>query len=147
MSNLIISAVPVTLVELLWSQCVPIFERVVKKAPKDLSLDGIKSRLLSGNSMLMTIAEGDKVIAVGTLETDEYETGHKVLYIPTIAGDRMEDWMDRFIEISHAIARDLNCVEIRGKGRKGWLRTLKKNSDEWYDVSSLVGIKVKQIEE
>jgi len=148
MSNLIVGAVPVTMINIIWPMCVEHLERVVAKAPDDISLETIKAGLLNGKSMMITVSEGDQIIAVNTVEQVTYETGHRVLFIPLVGGDRMDEWMERFLDIVHAIARDMNCDELRGMAcRKGWLRALTKAGQNWYDIHAVVGCKVKQIEE
>lgn len=147
MSELIISAVPVTLVEHLFPKAVPCLERVINKAPNDINLETIKKNLLNGNQMLVTISDGADVIAVNVLEKAVYATGHTVLYIPITGGDRMDEWLVRFLDIANAIALDLDCEEMRGNAcRAGWLKALNKTDYEWYGVHEVIGCKVKQIE-
>lgn len=146
MSELTISAVPVNLVEFVYPKAVPHLERVIDKAPLDINLTSIKEKLLTGASMLVVILDGEEVIAVNILESSIFETGHKVLYIPITGGDRMDEWLDRFMSLAHAIARDLKCNEIRGMScRKGWLKALKDH--DWYHVHEVIGCKVKQLKE
>ena len=141
MGKLIVSAVPITLVEIIWPKCVPHLQKVVNEAPNDLTIDGLKKSLLEGNSMLLVVADGAKVVAASTIFHETYDTGHKALIISTIGGDRLSDWTDRYIEIVNALAIDFNCDEIRGLAcRDGWLRTLKKRG--WYKVHEVVGMKV-----
>lgn len=145
MDDIKIAAIPVNLVELIFPKAIPHLERVVEKAPNDVNIDTIKQALLSGSTMMVTISEGDQVIAVNILEATTYPTGHKVLYIPNTGGDRMDEWLDRFMEIAHAIAQDLGCDELRGMAcRKGWLRALKEH--DWYPIHEVIGCRVKQRE-
>jgi len=145
MGELVISAVPVNLVEHMFPKAMPHLERVIAKAPNDISLETIKAQLLKGNTMLVTISDGADVVAVNVLEKATYDTGHKVLYIPITGGDRMDEWLDRFMDLAHAIARDLGCAELRGMAcRKGWLKALEKH--DWYHVHEVIGCKVKPFE-
>ncbi|MCK4710642.1 MAG: hypothetical protein KAU21_18655 [Gammaproteobacteria bacterium] len=146
MSDLIISAVPVTLVEFMFPRATHHLERVIAKAPNDINLETIKSDLLKGNKMLVVILDGDDVIAVNVLEKAVYDTGHAVLYIPITGGDRMDEWLERFMNFAHGVARDLKCDELRGMAcRKGWLKALEKH--DWYDIHQVIGCKVKSLEE
>lgn len=138
------------MIELIWSRCVPHLQRVVDRAPTDASLKSIKDGLLNGVTMLLIVTEGEEVIAATTLEKVTYSTGHKVLFFPAVGGDRMEEWSERFLEIINAIAVDLGCEEIRGAAcRKGWLRSLQSadKQKDWYELHTVIGCKVKQIEE
>jgi hypothetical protein len=148
MSKLIIAAVPITMIDLIFPKCIPHLERVIEKAPDDINLEGIERSFKNGSRMLVTVSEGDQVIACNVLETCTHDTGHKVLYIPITGGDRLDEWMDRFLEIANAIALDLGCHELRGiASRAGWLRMLKAKGHDWYRLHEVVGCKVKQINE
>lgn len=49
----------------------------------------------------------------------------------------MNEWMDRFLDIVKAIAKDFNCTELRGiAARKGWMRKLKPLG--WSEVSTII---------
>ena len=148
MSNIIIAAVPVPMIELIFPKAIPHLERVIEKAPDDVDLESLKKNLMNGESMLITISEGEDVIAVNVLEVTTYPTGHKVLFIPNTGGDRMDEWLDRFMEIAHAIAQDLGCHELRGMAcRKSWLRVLNSKGHDWYHVHEVIGCKVLSLEE
>ena len=143
MSEITIAAIPVNLVELIFPKAIPHLERVISKAPDDINLETIKEKLLQGNTMMVTISDGEEVVAVNIVEATTYETGHKVLFIPITGGDRMDEWLDRFMELAHTIARDLGCHEMRGMAcRKSWLRALNSKGREWYHIQEVIGCKV-----
>lgn len=143
MNKLTIAAVPVNLVEHMFPKAAPHLQRVVDKAPNDISLETIKANLMKGDTMLITISDGIDVVAVNVLQVHVMETGYRVLYIPITGGIRMEEWLDDFMEIAHALARDFKCDELRGMAcRKGWLRAL--NDQGWYPIHEVIGCKVKQ---
>jgi len=145
MGNLIIAPIPVTLVDFVFPKAAPHLERVIARAPRDINLESIKKKLLEGKTMLVAVLDEDQVVAVNILEVSEYETGHRVMYIPITGGDRMDEWLDRFMAIAHAIAIDHKCDELRGMAcRKGWLRALNKAGHEWYHVHEVIGCKVKR---
>jgi len=140
-----IAAVPIQMVELIWDKCVPHLVRVIDKAPNDINLESIKKNLLSGQTLMVTICDSGDVIAVNIMETCTYETGHKVMFIPIVGGDRLEEWMKDFLDIAHQIAREYGCQELRGMAvRKGWEKVLK--SYGWHSVHTILGCDVKQIE-
>lgn len=145
-NKLTIAAVSVALVPHMFPKAAPFLQKAIDKAPNDLSLESVKQDLLSGNSMMVTISDGEDIVAVNTLTVSTYPTGHKVLYIPITGGERMDEWLDRFMELVHAVARDYECDEIRGMAcRKGWLRALKDH--DWYDIHMIIGCKVKPAKE
>ena len=142
MSDLTISTVPPNLIDVMWSKLRPHLELVIDRAPDEVSLETVKAKLKKGDAMIITISDGETVVAVNTLEVQIFETGHKVLFIPMTGGERMEEWLDRFLDMAHAVARDLKCHELRGMAcRKGWLRTLKPH--DWYELHAVIGCKVK----
>lgn len=139
---MIIAPVPITMLDHIWSKAVPHLQKVVDKSPTELSLETIKKALLSGNQMLITISDGDDVIAVNVLEKVTFATGLSVLNIPITGGARMEEWMERFLNLAHLIAQDLDCTELRGMAvRPGWLKKLK--AYDWEPVFTVIRCPVK----
>jgi len=126
-NDLIIAAVPATMIELVWTKVEPHIQRVIDKAPDDLLMSKIKDRLISGSTLLVTISRDTEVIAINVLDVKVLDTGKRVLYIPITGGDELDSWMADFLKIAAAIAKDYNCTELRGMAvRKGWMRKLKQ---------------------
>ena len=58
----------------------------------------------------------------------------------------MSEWLDKFLIIAQAIAKDLNCTTLRGfscrgtHGKDAWLRALNKNKTEnkWEQVYTCI---------
>lgn len=147
-NELIIAAVPVTLVQVIYPMCVDHIQKVVDKAPTDISVDTILDGLLSGDRMLVTISDGPEIIAVNVLQLEVMETGYRVLYIPITGGERMDEWLERFLSFAANVGRDLKCEELRGLAcRKGWLRALNKTEQEWYPIHEVIGCKIIPLQE
>ena len=124
--DLVVGAIPVNAVELVWEKVEPLVRMVEQKAPYDIDVGIVKERLLMGQTMLITISRGSEVIAINIVDVKMLDTGVKALFIPITAGREMELWLDRFMEIAIAIAKDHGCSELRGlASRDGWLRKLK----------------------
>jgi len=135
--NLVIAAVPQTMIGLIWDRVVPHLEKPISLSHGEVTLDSIKRRLISGDVLLITISRESEIIAVNTVEVRESESGLRALFIPLIGGSEMNEWMDRFLDIVKAIAKDLNCTELRGiAARKGWMRKLKPLG--WSEVSTII---------
>lgn len=135
--RVIISAVPPSLVPLIWDKVLPHIEKPIKLSHGEVTVESIKKRLEIGQAMLITVSRGTTIIAVNTVEVREYESGVRTLAIPLIGGSEMNEWMDRFLDIVKAIAKDLNCTELRGiAARKGWMRVLR--SKGWEELSTVI---------
>lgn len=123
---MIIGIVPQTMVELIWDKVFPLIDMVQEKAPDDIVTGVVYDELISGKKLLVTISSGTEVIAINVLDVRTLDTGTKVLYIPITAGSHMEEWLEDFLEIAKAVAKDFNCVELRGLAvRNGWIKKLK----------------------
>lgn len=124
--RMIIGIVPQTMVELIWDKVFPLIDMVQEKAPDDIVTGVVYDELISGKKLLVTISSGTEVIAINVLDVRTLDTGTKVLYIPITAGSHMEEWLEDFLEIAKAVAKDFNCVELRGLAvRNGWIKKLK----------------------
>jgi hypothetical protein len=139
--DLTIAAVPCTMIDLIWDKVVPFMKMVEEKSPEDVVGEVVKEELIKGNQLLATISRGSDIIAINVLEVRTLDTGIKVLYIPITAGAEMELWLDRFLGIAEAIAKDYNCVELRGLAvRNGWLRKLKPYG--WEELFTTIRYKI-----
>lgn len=135
--RLIIAAVPPTMVPLIWDKVIPHISKPIELSHGEVTLESIKRRLEIGEAMLITVSRGTELIAVNTVEVQEAESGLRTLAIPLIGGSEMDKWMDRFLEIVKAIAKDLGCSELRGiAARKGWMRLLAPKG--WEEVSTII---------
>mgnify|MGYP001074508027 CR=1 FL=1 len=135
--RIIIAAVPPTMIPLIWDKVEPEILKPIKLSHGEVTLESAKHRLETGQSMLITVSRGTKILAVNTVEVREFESGVRTLAIPLIGGSEMDQWMDRFLEIVKAIAKDLNCTELRGvAARKGWMRVLRNKG--WEELSTIV---------
>ena len=137
MSKLIIAAVPHELLGMLWPKAVKHIERVVAKAPDEITIEKLHERLLSGNSMLVVICDEQEVIAANILEVRTFDTGIRSLYIPITGGNRLDEWMEDFLNVCKAIAKDFKCTQLRGLAvRKGWMRKLEPLG--WEEVHTVI---------
>lgn len=139
--SLNLSAVPPSLIDVIYPMIEYQINRVIDKAENDISSDTTKRRLKNGETMLIVINDEDEIIAVNILEVMEFETGHRALYIPITAGERMSEWLEDFLKMAMDIAKDLNCQELRGIScRPGWIKALKSHG--WYNINTVIGCKV-----
>lgn len=130
----IFAAVPITLVDFLWSKMEPYLINVVEVSHNEITLDSLKNRLLSGDTMAVLVISDKEIIAVNMLEIRIFDSGIRAMYIPVVGGTNMDKWADRFLEFAKAVAKDLDCTELRGlAARKGWVRYLADKG--WEEVN------------
>ena len=134
-SGFIFAAIPPYLIDYVWKDAAPILQRVVDCSHGELTLDAIKRKSKSGETLLVLILKGDEVVAVNTADIVEFDSGLRVMYIPITGGDYIDEWLFDSLEVGKALARDHNCTELRGLSvRKGWLRKLPPGWESITDV-------------
>lgn len=125
MDKYLIAVVPMTMIELVWAKVIPHLQRVVDVAHGEITLETVKNRLISGKSLLVTISQGDQIIAINTLELRVMDSGLRAMFIPITGGDDLDGWMPQFLVMANAIAKDYQCTELRGLSvRAGWMKKL-----------------------
>ena len=138
---LVVSAVPYTMIDLIWDRVEPLIRSVEALAPEDISTPLVKDNLRLGRNLLVCISRGSEVIAVNVLDVRTMDSGIKVLYIPITAGDCMDEWLDNFLDVAKAIAKDYGCTELRGLAvRKGWIKKLE--SYGWEEMFTTIRCKL-----
>lgn len=141
MSDLAIAIVPCTMIELIWDKVEPLIKMVQEKAPDDIDISVVKDDLILANQQLITISRGTEIIAVNVLALKTLDTGVKALYIPITAGEELDEWIDRFLEIVIEIAKGYGAMELRGIAiRPGWLRKLKSHG--WEESFTTIRYKI-----
>lgn len=141
MSDLTITTVHSSMINIIWDKVEPLIKMVEQKSPEDIVSEVTKQELIKGNLVLATISRGSDIIAIHVLDVRTLDSGTKILYIPIIAGSEMELWMDDFLEILVAIAKNYGCAELRGLAvRDGWLRKLKPYG--WEEIFTTIRYKI-----
>lgn len=51
---------------------------------------------------------------------------HKVLLVPILAGDDMDEWLPDIVETLEHFAKHMGCKYIEERGRPGWGKVLDK---------------------
>lgn len=127
MGKYAISVVHATMIPVIWDEVLPIIMRVVEKAPDDIDPPTVLKELMANNQALMTISDGSTIVGAVTIVYRVLDSGVKTLYLPIVAGDDLDGWMDDGFNIIIAIAKNLGCTELRGlSARKGWMRKLQQ---------------------
>lgn len=136
-----ITVVHQSLIDIIWDQVGPIVDRVVEKAPLDMSTEKVKERLVSGEDALMAVYDGVTIIGIVVLTVRVLDAGTRVLLLPVVGGDDIDNWMDKGFKLIFGIAKQYNCTELRGlSARKGWLR--KMSNYGWEEVFTTVRLPI-----
>lgn len=137
MSDYIVSAVPASLIDIVWPQVEPLLQKPIELAHGETDINAVYNNLKTANILLCTVSQGPVIVAAFTLEFREFESGLKTMYLPLIGGTNMRHWMDQGLKVVEAIGKDFKCTELRGISvRKGWMRILEKKG--WEEVSVTV---------
>lgn len=140
--NLIITPIPIQLIDFMWPQAEKILKRAIDMASDEVSLETTKAGLLRGSQTMVAVLDKDKVIAVNIMEVVTFETGLKALTITITAGNKMRHWSERFLKLMNLWAIESKCSEIRGLSmRKGWLRYLQ--NEGWTEHVTILKCPVK----
>lgn len=121
-----IMVIPPEATDHFWSQMAQYLQPVVDISFGEVTLEGMRRRLDEGIALALGIfAEGEDLTLVGcAILTINYfeDTKKRVLEIPYLGGEHMNEWIKDGTEVIKNIAKDLNCTHIRGCGRPGWER-------------------------
>ena len=137
---MIIAAIPITLIEVLWDNIAIHLEKAVALSNNETSLESIKNKALNGDLLLMTVNDGGEIIAAFTLEVILFDTGKRSLFLGSVGAKNetnLDNWMFQALKVCKAIAKDMNCTELRGgSARKGWMRKLKDSG--WKETHTTI---------
>ena len=133
------SAIPPNMIGRMWPQLAPHIQRVIDVSYEDITLLSIRNKLVEGEATAIAISnDGGEIVAVATFEVTTLESQRRILLVPVIGGDHMEDWADDFMKLLRELKQDFACDEIRGAGRPGWVKYLKKYG--WKPVMTVVSL-------
>ena len=82
------------------------------------------ARLIACDAQLWAIYDGATLVAA--IVTQIQVGTEKSCLIWLVGGSRLRDWAADFIAKVEDWARSLGCVALRGVGRPGWARIVKK---------------------
>jgi len=109
-----------------WDELLVHIERVVQVSNEEFTAESIKHRAVSGNGMIVAIYNAENIVAVTTAEVVTYDSGLRSLLVPVFAGSELYEWGLEWLELHKKIAKQFNCVELRGFAvRSGWMKILK----------------------
>jgi hypothetical protein len=119
--TMIATGLPLHHLHLVWSDLWPLLEPAVKRSPDK---PDVLARLLFNEAQLWAIYDAD--VPVAAIVTQIQVANEKRCLIWLVGGSRLHDWAADFIAKLEDWARSLGCVALRGVGRPGWARIVKK---------------------
>tara|TARA_R110000824_G_scaffold117129_1_gene268928 strand:- start:70 stop:549 length:480 start_codon:yes stop_codon:yes gene_type:complete len=122
-----ISLVPNDKLTLVWEDCEKHLQKSCSRSngralPQDIFYD-----CLNQKASLWIIFDKDSLDIVGCSITKivEYPTNKRMLNIDHIGGKKMNEWIDRGLEVINNWAKSNECVGIEGIGREGFWNWIK----------------------
>ena len=119
--TMIATGIPLRHLHLVWSDLWPLLEPAVKRSPDK---PDVLARLLFNDAQLWAIYDAD--VPVAAIVTQIQVSNEKRCLIWLVGGSRLREWAADFIAKLEDWARSLGCVALRGVGRPGWARIVKK---------------------
>jgi hypothetical protein len=115
------TGIPLRHLHLVWSDLWPLLEPAVKRSPDK---PDVLVRLIACDAQLWAVYDGPAPVAA--IVTQIQIGGEKRCLIWLVGGSRLREWAADFIAKLEDWARSLGCVTLRGVGRPGWARIVKK---------------------
>jgi hypothetical protein len=127
--TMIATGIPLRHLHLVWSDLWPLLEPAVKRSPDKPDAcpepaEWVLARLLFNDAQLWAIYDAD--VPVAAIVTQIQVGSEKRCLIWLVGGSRLREWAGDFIAKLERWARSLGCMALRGVGRPGWARIVKK---------------------
>lgn len=115
-----------------WERVEPLFKRVVKPET-GWSLRSLLTALQMGQFQLWVIGDFQAVVVTQVQDRPE----QRVLWVQFIVGDDMQEWLDDWITVQEAFAREHDCAAVEFSGRKGWHKISEKQHEAYKPVLTI----------
>ena len=127
--TMIATGIPLRHLHLVWPDLWPLLEPAAKRSPDKPDAcpepaEWVLARLLFNDAQLWAIYDVDVLVAA--IVTQIQVGTEKSCLIWLVGGSHLREWAADFIAKLEDWARSLGCVTLRGVGRPGWARIVKK---------------------
>ena len=119
--TMIATGIPLRHLHLVWPDLWPLLEPAVKRSPDK---PDVLARLIACDAQLWAVYDAN--VPVAAIVTQIQVGNEKSCLIWLVGGSRLREWATDFIAKLEDWARSLGCVTLRGVGRPGWARIVKK---------------------
>ena len=124
--SLYISGIPSDRIDEVWVECEPYIEMGNGKSRDEMSVMDIYARLSEARMQLWLVHNDDKeIVSVLTTEVIEYPR-KTTCRIVTLGGERLDVWVEDYLEIIESWALEQGCVAMETICRKGFIKKLEK---------------------
>ncbi len=117
LDNLVLTAVPTSVVDVIWNDVSRVLRRSVLTADGRFDLNDVRDGIKSGLYGLWVVMEDDKVVAALTTRVVVYPQC-KSLAMDWIGGSRMREWLPQAQKVMTKFAKENGCTELEGYGRR-----------------------------
>lgn len=119
-----LAVIPCNLIPIVWDKIETHIDLAIAESYGDLDKTKLYERLTNGQESALVAIEGKEIIATCLVTISTLDTGRKVLYVPSLGGNRMDEWLDQGLQFLRQMALDLGCDGIRACGRHGWAKVI-----------------------
>jgi hypothetical protein len=125
-----ISLVPYDKVPLIWGKIEKYLKKSASRSGGRTTVEDIYYELTNNKTNLWIIFDTDNLDISGIQITlfNIYPTGKKMLNLEHTAGNNMQDWVEKGIDVITKFAKDTDCEGLEGIGRHGqwnWVKNKK----------------------
>ena len=121
----------------MWPDIGEYVDRALAYSHDDTTQFNIMAGILNERMICAVITIDHEIQGVGILEVAQLRN-HRVLHCPIFSGDDLESWVEEWMDVWVAIARELKCDRVTIKGRQGWARYAKRfGFEHQYTMMSL----------
>ena len=137
---MIVTLVPVEALPKVWAEVAPLIAKAVKPSETfSTSILDIYDWCLKGKYNLWIVADEEtKKIKAAWVTTIFTHPGYRALSVQYVGGGGMKDWIEKMHDILKRFAIDCDCAAIEVCGREGWVRSLKRNTNEKWSRSGVL---------
>ncbi len=106
----------------IWEWVEPLIGRVCSDESVGFSTEDILTKLQTRQMQLWVVPEKAAMVTQVLVYPQ-----HKVLLVPILAGDDMDEWLPDIVETLVFFAKHMGCKYIEERGRPGWGKVLDKD--------------------
>ena len=125
-----VSLVPADQLTMVWDKVEKYLKKSASRSNGRTRIQDIFHDLLNRNSHLWIMFDSGSLDIIGVQITlfNDYPTGKRMLCLEHTAGNNMQDWVEKALDVITNFAKANNCQRIEGVGRHGqwnWVKDKK----------------------